>query len=73
MMKIENGLRGFVREETGNKTENINTVLDDYHGTPMLNIFHALVSDFKNRHLKMHREGKSKEDQHYRRDMQKMN
>lgn len=72
-MKIENGLLGFVREETGHKPENTNTVLDNYPGIPMLNIFHALVSHFKNKNLKMHQEGRSKGDQSYRRDIQKIN
>lgn len=67
------GLLGFTGEETGNKPENINTVLDNYRGTCMLNIFHALVARFKNKNLKMHEEGRSKEVPSYRRDVQKIN
>jgi len=48
-MKIENGLLVFVREETGSKTKKINTVLDNYHGTPRLSILHvwSLISKIK--------------------------
>lgn len=56
MVKIENGLLGFARKETGNKLENTNTALDNYHSTPGLDIFYALVSH-KNENLKMHKEG----------------
>lgn len=63
---------GLLGKKQGTK-QNVNTVLDNYRGTPRLNIFHALVSYFKNKNLKMHKEGRSEEDQSYRRGTQIIN
>lgn len=72
-MKIETRLLGFVWGETGNKPEKINTVQDNYHGTLRLSIFHALVSHFKNKNVKMHKERRSKEWRSVAEEPQKIN